>query len=219
MGVGAPVGQLAFESGVAFCNERPSAGAERLVLKAVEGGLERGEFGRRNYHRTATGLAILEMVKLAVIADAVEMAEKTEGPNFVGGSGAQDTAPNLSGIGTANRLAILVGFGQLQADSANIRTQVERLDIEEVHLDFLVRRMREALLKVRRLLANFQPVEEGVGSFEPDSKPVRDFFFFGALVGVNFVVARDHFGAATAEAGNFADAFGGLLVSFENKFT
>src|SRR5579863_9072726 len=142
-------------------------------------------------------------MKFAIIAHAIEMAEKIEGPNFVGGSGAEDAAPNLGGIETANRLAIFVGFGQLQADGANIGPQVEWLDIEEIHLNFLVRLvrgMREALLKVGGLLADFQPVEKRVGSFQPDSKPVRDFFFFGALVGVNFMVARDHLRATAAQA-------------------
>ena len=77
----------------------------------------------------------------------------------------------------------------------------------------------EFILKLGRLLANFQPIEESVGRFQPDGEPVRDFLFFGALVGVHFVIARNHFRAAPAETCDFADAFGGGLFVFEQEFS
>src|SRR5579863_4939172 len=76
----------------------------------------------------------------------------------------------------------------------------------------------EFILEVRRLFADFEPIEEGVGSFQPDREPVSDFFFLSALARVHFVVARNHFGAAAAEAGDFADAFRGGLLMFEQEF-
>ena len=47
---------------------------------------------------------------------------------------------------------------------------------------------------------------------------MRDFFFLWRLSGINFVVSRDHFRAAAAEARDFANAFGGGLVAFGEKF-
>ena len=51
------------------------------------------------------------------------------------------------------------------------------------------------------------------GDSEPDGEPLGDFLFFGALLFVHFMVARDHFRAAAAEASHFADALdGGMFV-------
>jgi hypothetical protein len=60
------------------------------------------------------------LVKLAVIANAVKVAEKIEGPDFVGGGGAQNAAPYFRSVETAHRFAICVGFGEFQANGANI---------------------------------------------------------------------------------------------------
>src|SRR5271155_5017119 len=77
----------------------------------------------------------------------------------------------------------------------------------------------EFILELGRLLANFQPIEERVGRFQPNCEPVRDFFFLGAVGRVYFVVARNHCGAAAAEARVFANAFSGALLVLQQEFT
>src|SRR5580704_9823764 len=77
----------------------------------------------------------------------------------------------------------------------------------------------EFILELGRLFANFQPIEKRVGRLQPDCEPVGDFFLLGALGGVYFVIARNHFGAAAPEARDFADAFGCGLFVFEQEFS
>src|SRR5258707_13215457 len=61
-------------------------------------------------------------------------------------------------------------------------------------------------LKIRRLLANIEPMEEGVRGFEPDAEPVGDFDFLAALVGLDLRIASNHVSAALLEAGLVYDA-------------
>src|ERR1700688_4380068 len=64
----------------------------------------------------------------------------------------------------------------------------------------------ESLLKIRRCLARFEPVEKCVGCFEPYFEPLHDFFLLGALFRFHFVISRDHFSAAPAHARHFQHA-------------
>src|ERR1700746_418458 len=79
-----------------------------------------------------TRFAENDLVALAIILHAIEVAEKIECPRRGGSSGSENAAPNFCGILTANRFAIFVRFHQLQADRAHIRAQVERLDVKQI---------------------------------------------------------------------------------------
>ena len=69
------------------------------------------------------------------------------------------------------------------------------------------------------MLADFEPIEKGVGRIEPDREPLRDLFLLGALRRVHFVVASDHFRAPAPQSGHFANAFGGCAFAFSEKFS
>jgi hypothetical protein len=155
----------------------------------------------------------------AKIADAIQVTEKIKSPGLRGGGGLEDATPDSSGIGSADRLAIFVGFDELEANRANVGTQVERLDFEQVHLLLLEVSVGKLFLKIGGLLAEFKPVEKCVGSFKPDAEPVRDFFFFGALGRFYFVIAGNHLGATAAQTSNLADALGGGALAFDEKFS
>jgi len=73
-------------------------------------------------------------------------------------------------------------------------------------------------LEFRGLFAQVEPIEEGVGVFEPDAEPIGDFFFFGALGSFDFWIARDHLGTALAEARNVEDSFDGGVFALRAKF-
>ena len=133
----------------------------------------------------------------------------------------QDAAPNSGGVRPANGFAIFVRFDKLETDGAHVSAQIERFDVEQVPQTTPLRSgsCGNLDLEIGRLLANFEPIEKGVGRFEPDREPVRDFFFLGALGRVHFVIARDHFRAAAPQARHFANAFGGGLLVFGEKFS
>src|ERR1700733_1202707 len=114
-------GQLSFESCVAFGYQCSGTGAERLVLETVDQRFQGGEFGCRDYDGMAVGFAIFDFVLVAIVAQTVKMAEEIESPSLIGGSCAQNAAPNSRGIGASNRLAILVGFREFKSSGANIR--------------------------------------------------------------------------------------------------
>src|SRR5580693_10242624 len=79
-----------------------------------------------------TRFAENDLVALAIILHAIEVAEEIECPRRGGCSGGEDAAPNFCGILTANRFAIFVRFHQLEADRAHIRAKIERLDVEQI---------------------------------------------------------------------------------------
>ena len=54
-------------------------------------------------------------------------------------------------------------------------------------------------MEFRGLFSQVEPIEEGVGVFEPDAEPIGDFFFFGALGSFDFLIATNHLGATLAE--------------------
>jgi hypothetical protein len=63
------------------------------------------------------------------------------------------------------------------------------------------------------LLADVEPIEEGVRSFKPDAEPVGNFDFLGALAGLDLGIARNHLGASFPEAGHIQDTLdGGALA-------
>src|SRR5579864_4847130 len=79
-----------------------------------------------------TRFAENDLVALAIIFHAIEVAEKIERPRRGGGSGSEDAAPNLGGGWAANGFAIFIRFHQFEADRSHIRAQIERLDIQQI---------------------------------------------------------------------------------------
>jgi len=69
-------------------------------------------------------------------------------------------------------------------------------------------------LKIRRLLADFEPIEKRVGSIEPNPEPLRDLFLLGAFRCVHLMVAGDHFRATAPQSRYFANSLGGGAFLF-----
>ena len=69
-------------------------------------------------------------------------------------------------------------------------------------------------MKIRRLLADFEPIEKRVGSIEPNPEPLRDLFLLGAFGRIHLVVACDHFRAAASQSCYFANSLGGGAFLF-----
>lgn len=125
--------QLIFEGKVS-CFQRPaSTNAESLSFKALEELRELFSGERGNDNAPRRGFAELDFPRFAELAQAVEMAEEVERPNFGAGNRGNNTAPDLSGFSSARRLLILA-LDQIQTDGANIRSKVEGLDFENEHL-------------------------------------------------------------------------------------
>jgi hypothetical protein len=130
----APAGQLAFESGVPGCELRTRAGAESFALKAVQERFQRGKGWSGDYDGAMGGFAEGDLMPLAEITQAIEVAEEVEPPGSVAGHSGENAAPNAGRIRTANRLAVFVRLGQFEADGADIGAEVKGFDFEEVHL-------------------------------------------------------------------------------------
>jgi len=136
VGVDAVAGEFTFEGSIAGCERGAGAGAERLVLKAIEESFESGLLGRRNDERMLGGVAEGDLVAGAVVAKAIEVAEEIERPRVGGGGGDKDAGPDGRGAGAADRLAVLAGFGEIEADGADVVAEVERLDVKKVVCGF-----------------------------------------------------------------------------------
>jgi hypothetical protein len=134
VGIDATTGQLAFENRISRCELRTRAGAESFSLEAVQERFKRGMRRGGNYDRAMRGFAEGDLMALAEVAQAVEMAKEVERPGFVAGYGGKDAAPDACRIVPANGLAMFIRFSQLEADGPDVRAEVERFDFEEVHL-------------------------------------------------------------------------------------
>jgi hypothetical protein len=113
----------------------------------------------------------------------------------------------------------VVRHPSFEADGADVRAEIEGFDLQKIHSRLRGIGGGEFSLEVGRLFADFEPIEKGVGRLEPDREPLRDFFFFGALLHFHLVISGNHFGAAAAQLRDFADAFGGGALAFDQKFS
>src|SRR5260370_565049 len=82
---------------------------------------------------------------------------------------------------------------------------------------FLGLQLRKLGAKIRRLLPDVQPVEEGLRGFQPNAEPPGDLFFFGALMSFHLVVARDHLRAALAEPRDVQNTLHGRVFALRAK--
>src|SRR5207249_5475105 len=74
-------------------------------------------------------------------------------------------------------------------------------------------RLRKLGAKIRRLLPDVQPVEEGVRRVQPDTEPSGDLYLFSAFLGFHLAVARDHLRASFAEARHVANTLDGRVFA------
>src|SRR5438445_8213043 len=92
-------------------------------------------------------------------------------------------------------------------------TPAHRFQVQSLRMySFFGLRLRKLGAKIRRLLPNVQPVEEGVRRFQPDTEPSGDLYLFSAFLGFHFAVARDHLRAAFAEARHVQNTLDGRVV-------
>ena len=119
------------------------------------------------------------MVAVAKIAYAVDVAEEIERPGFGAGRGAQDAAPDFRGVRSSHRLAILIPFGQFEADGADIGTEIERLDFEDVHghnfkISNFKRKRKPRQLELQTLKFRISDAPKQEHDTEPRQKQLED---------------------------------------------
>jgi len=61
--------------------------------------------------------------------------------------------------------------------------------------------------------------KKGIRRFQPNAEPIGDFDFLGALVGLDFGIARNHFGPAFTQPRNVQDAFDSGPLAMGLKFS
>lgn len=140
--------ELTFEGWVAIQDIAAGAPSKRLSFKSLEKRLENCDWWRGNDDYMRVRLPKTDSVTAAILADAVQVTEKIEGPGLVTRYGGKDAAPNSSGIRATNRLVIFVIFGQFEPNGADIFAQIERLNFENVHERLFQFLLREMLLKI-----------------------------------------------------------------------
>src|SRR5260370_12303641 len=106
-----------------------NAHAEGLALKALEE-LLKLRFARLRQHQAALGgFAIMNFVKLAKFANAVEMAEEVKDEEFIRSESGKNGGPNKRCVLAADRFAAF-GLEQLEADGLDIGAEVEGFHVE-----------------------------------------------------------------------------------------
>src|SRR5205807_4250969 len=88
---------------------------------------------------------------------------------------------------------------------------------ERRECSFFVLSVGKFLLKLGRLLADLQPIEERVRGLQPNTEPAGDLDFLRTLLGFNFVVTRDHLRTALSEPGDFQHPLHGGLLAVRTK--
>jgi len=109
--VDAAAGEITFDGGIGSGGERPGSNAEGFRLETIEEGLEDLDLGSSDDDDAFARFAKRNFVQRAVVADAIDVAEKIEDPGFGGGGGAKNARPDAGSVLTADRFAIFVGFG------------------------------------------------------------------------------------------------------------
>src|SRR5208337_2336976 len=168
----------------------------------------------RAYSRFSVG----DLLTVAIIAHAFDMAEKIDHPGFGPRRRRQHAAPNARRLFAARRLAVGVVLYKIKSDGLYIRAQIQAFDIKQIHLGFVLDLRRELLTEGRRLFANLEPVKKCVRRLEPNSKPVGDLFLLRTFSAIDLAVSRYHLRAASSETGHLANPFCLCALAFGRKF-
>ena len=104
--------------------------------------------GRRDDDGVLGGFAVGDLLAPAIIAQAVEMAEKIERPIFRSGDGGEQARPDSGRVRATDGFTIFVCCGELQAHGADVSAEIERFDFEQVH-GFIRPQRRVLLLPAR----------------------------------------------------------------------
>ena len=129
IGVEASPRKLLFEFGVSALRQATGAHSESLALKALKKLFELRFAWLRNHQAALGCVVVVNFVKLAEFANAIEMAEEINDKEFVRSQRRNNSGPNQGCLFAAHRLATL-RFEQFKADCFDVGAEVKRFNIE-----------------------------------------------------------------------------------------
>jgi len=129
IGIEAAARELFFELGVAVLRQTTGTDTKGLAFEALEEFLELGLARVRKYQTTFGGFAVVNFVKLAEFANAVDVAEEVHNEEFIRSESGENGGPNGGCVFAADGFTAF-GIEQLEANGFDIGAEVEGFDIE-----------------------------------------------------------------------------------------
>jgi hypothetical protein len=131
VGVQATTGEFGFERWILTLRGGSNAKAESFRFETEEQGAEDLDRGLGNHEATRGGLAVSDVVRIAEVANAIEVAEEIEDTGIRRGKSEQCGGPDRGGFGAADGFAAF-GFDEFEAEGFNVSAELQGLDVQGI---------------------------------------------------------------------------------------